>query len=180
MLKKFKAIKGKLTLFRHIQYPERTVDLRGNTYVLRELVGDDIKELLQVERLVYAGELPWTKSAFLSELYSRVKHLYIGVLYQERMIGFAGVRILGGDAHITNIAIIPEYQGKGLGSFLLAELEQYARKQTCDRLTLEVRLSNRDAQRLYRQLGFQSQAIKTAYYTEGNEDALDMVKFIDG
>ncbi|WP_430609573.1 ribosomal protein S18-alanine N-acetyltransferase [Enterococcus sp. DIV0876] len=180
MLKKFKAIKGKLSLFRHIQYPVREVDLRGTTYVFRELVGDDIKELLQVERLVYAGELPWTKSAFLSELYSRVQHLYIGVLFQERMIGFAGVRILGGDAHVTNIAIIPEYQGKGIGSFVLGELEHYARKQRCDRLTLEVRLSNRDAQRLYRQLGFISQAIKAAYYTEGNEDALDMVKYLHG
>ncbi len=64
-------------------------------------------------------ELPWTKSAFLSELYSRVKHLYLGILHNERMIGFIGVRILGADAHITNIAIIPDYQGKGIGSFLL-------------------------------------------------------------
>jgi ribosomal-protein-alanine N-acetyltransferase len=58
-------------------------------------------------------------------------------------------------------------------------MERYARKNKCDRLTLEVRLGNRDAQRLYRTLGFVSQAIKTAYYTEGNEDALDMVKFLN-
>jgi ribosomal-protein-alanine N-acetyltransferase len=89
------------------------------------------------------------------------------------------VRILGADAHITNIAIIPDYQGKGIGSFLIGEMERYARKNKCDRLTLEVRLGNRDAQRLYRTLGFVSQAIKTAYYTEGNEDALDMVKFLN-
>lgn len=110
MLKKFKTMTGKLALFRQIQYPERKKEIRGETYVVRELVGDDIKELLQVERLVYAGELPWTKSAFLSELYSRVKHLYLGILHNERMIGFIGVRILGADAHITNIAIIPDYQ----------------------------------------------------------------------
>ncbi|OOG27458.1 ribosomal-protein-alanine N-acetyltransferase [Enterococcus casseliflavus] len=179
MLKKFKTMTGKLAFFRQIQYPERKKEIRGETYVVRELVGDDIKELLQVERLVYAGELPWTKSAFLSELYSRVKHLYLGILHNERMIGFIGVRILGADAHITNIAIIPDYQGKGIGSFLLGEIERYARKNKCDRLTLEVRLGNRDAQRLYRTLGFVSQAIKTAYYTEGNEDALDMVKFLN-
>lgn len=87
--------------------------------------------------------------------------------------------MLGEDAHITNIAVIPEYQGRGVGSFLLTEIEQYARKNKCDRISLEVRLSNRDAQRLYRQLGFVSRAIKTAYYTEGNEDALDMVKFLN-
>ena len=179
MLKKFKSFKGKLPLFRKVPYPEQTKTIQDETYVIREIVGEDIKELLQVERLVYAGELPWTKSAFLSEIYSRFKHLYLCILQNERMIGFAGVRLLGEDAHITNIAVIPEYQGRGVGSFLLTEIEQYARKNKCDRISLEVRLSNRDAQRLYRQLGFVSRAIKTAYYTEGNEDALDMVKFLN-
>lgn len=131
-----------------------------------------------MERLVYAGELPWTKSAFLSEIYSRFKHLYLCILQNERMIGFAGVRLLGEDAHITNIAVIPEYQGRGVGSFVDWNRTVCA-KNKCDRISLEVRLSNRDAQRLYRQLGFVSRAIKTAYYTEGNEDALDMVKFLN-
>jgi ribosomal-protein-alanine N-acetyltransferase len=179
MLKKFKSFKGKLTLFRKVQYPQQIKMIRNESYTVREIVGDDIKELLQVERLVYAGELPWTKSAFLSEIYSRFKHLYLCILQNERIIGFIGVRLLGEDAHITNIAVIPEYQSKGIGSFLLAEVQQYALKNKCDRLTLEVRLSNIDAQRLYRKLGFVSRAIKTAYYTEGNEDALDMVKFLD-
>lgn len=48
MLKKFKTMTGKLALFRQIQYPERKKEIRGETYVVRELVGDDIKELLQL------------------------------------------------------------------------------------------------------------------------------------
>ena len=117
-VEKFKSFKGKLPLFRKVQYPEQTKTIQDETYVIREIVGEDIKELLQVERLVYAGELPWTKSAFLSEIYSRFKHLYLCILQNERMIGFAGVRLLGEDAHITNIAVIPEYQGRGVGSFV--------------------------------------------------------------
>ena len=54
MLKKFKSFKGKLTLFRKVQYPEQTKTIQDETYVIREIVGEDIKELLQVERLVYA------------------------------------------------------------------------------------------------------------------------------
>ena len=46
-------------------------------------------------------------------------------------------------------------------------------------MSLEVRLSNRDAQRLYRKLGYVSRAIKEGYYDETNEDALDMVKYIE-
>ena len=95
MLKNLNLSKRKLPLFRKVQYPEQTKTIQDETYVIREIVGEDIKELLQVERLVYAGELPWTKSAFLSEIYSRFKHLYLCILQNERMIGFAGVRLLG-------------------------------------------------------------------------------------
>jgi ribosomal-protein-alanine N-acetyltransferase len=48
----------------------------------------------------------------------------------------------------------------------------------CETLSLEVRVSNKDAQRLYRKLGFQSRTIKKGYYTEKNEDAVDMIKRI--
>ncbi len=49
----------------------------------------------------------------------------------------------------------------------------------CETLSLEVRISNQDAQRLYRKLGFQSRKVRKGYYTQTNEDALDMVKFLE-
>ncbi|BCA85533.1 ribosomal-protein-alanine acetyltransferase [Enterococcus saigonensis] len=176
MLKKFKAFFPKPP-FKSGNYTKRPYIDNPNWFV-REVANDDIKALLAVERNVYHGELPWTKSAFLTELISPLPHLYLCV-ENETILAFAGCRIIGNDAHITNIAVDPNFQGNGIGTFLMQELEHFAKKNNCLTMSLEVRLSNRDAQRLYRKLGYVSRAIKAAYYDQTNEDALDMVKYID-
>lgn len=176
MLKKFKALFPKPP-FKSAGYLKRIYPGHAAWFV-REVTNDDIKALLAVERNVYHGKLPWTKSAFLSELISPLPHLYLCV-EAEAILAFGGCRIIGNDAHITNIAVDPDFQGSGIGTFLLQELEHFAKKNGCLTMSLEVRLSNRDAQRLYRKLGYVSRAIKTAYYDQTNEDALDMVKYID-
>lgn len=178
MLKKFKGF-FRLHSFKKSRYPQRQVTIGNVSYHLREAVIGDIKNLIKVERLVYSGESPWGKSAFLAELYSHFKHLYLCAIKDDQIIGFIGVRIMGKEAHITNVAVIPDYQRKGIGGFLLKESEIFAQNNKCEFLTLEVRVSNKDAQRLYRKTGFVSRRIKTAYYSEANEDALDMVRFLD-
>ena len=178
MLKKFKAYARSLFQDKMI-YAEKTIEQIDRRYILRELTIEDIKELLDVEREVYNGELPWTKSAFMSELKSPLPHLYLGIFDNGRMIGFVGSRAFGLDCHITNIAVIPTYQRKNLGTKLIDEIEDFAIMNRCETLSLEVRISNQDAQRLYRKLGFQSRRVRKGYYTQTNEDALDMVKFLE-
>ncbi|OJG80838.1 ribosomal-protein-alanine acetyltransferase [Enterococcus ratti] len=148
-------------------------------YQLKELTPKDIKDLLSVEREVYNGELPWTKSAFLSELKSPFQHLYLGIFDEKKLFGFIGARILGLDCHITNIAITPFYQRKTIGTLLIDEIEKFAIMNRCETLSLEVKMSNQDAQRLYRKLGFQSKKVKKGYYTQTNEDGLEMIKFLE-
>lgn len=63
-----------------------------------------------------------------------------------------------------------------MGKLLIDEVEKFAIMNDCETLSLEVRLSNTDAQRLYRRLGFSARNIRKNYYTENNEDALDMIK----
>ncbi|WP_281738551.1 ribosomal protein S18-alanine N-acetyltransferase [Enterococcus dispar] len=176
MLKKFKALFPKPP-FKSAGYSSQSYPYHAE-WLVREVTNEDIKALLAVERKVYHGKLPWTKSAFLTELISPLPHLYLCV-ENETLIAFGGCRIIGNDAHITNIAVDPDFQGVGIGTFLLQELESFAHKHGCVTMSLEVRLSNRDAQRLYRKLGYVSRAIKTAYYDQTNEDALDMVKYIE-
>ncbi|MGX7164684.1 ribosomal protein S18-alanine N-acetyltransferase [Enterococcus massiliensis] len=179
MLKKFSLFIQQWPFKKRTNYPTRVKSIQGTDYLVRAMKREDIKALLQVERHVYAGEVPWTRAAFLSELLSSVPHLYLCLEYGGELVGFIGCRVTGNDGHITNIAILPTYQGRGLGTFLLEEIESYARKQRCEILSLEVRLGNRDAQRLYRKFGFVSRTIKNGYYDETNEDALDMVKYIN-
>lgn len=175
MLKKFESYLP-FFLKKKRQYVTKTKIVANNAYILREMTSSDIKELIQLERLVYAGITPWTKSAFLSELYSRHIHQYLCLLANDKIIGFVGVRVVFDDAHITNVAISPNFQNQGLGSLLLEEAEMFANKHKCQTMSLEVRVSNQDAQRLYRKKGYESRRILSAYYHEGNEDAVDMVK----
>lgn len=160
------------------QYNSQTITFETEEFLIRELEFSDVKELLAVQRLTYKEETAWTRSGFLSELYSRYTHLYLGVLHQEKMIGFMGVRVFLEDGHITNIAIIPEFQGWGIGSFLMKEAENFAKKNRCQTMSLEVRIGNSDAQRLYRRLGFVSRKVLPNYYNEEREDAIDMVKYL--
>lgn len=179
MLKKFKTFLQCLPFRQEETYPMQIQKIGENDYLIRKMAREDVKELIDVQRMVYDGKIPWTRSAFLSELLSALPHLYLCVEHSERLVGFIGCRLSDGDGHITNIAILPAYQGKGLGTFLLKEIEAYAIKNQCTSLSLEVRLGNREAQRLYRKVGFVSRAVKNGYYDETNEDTLDMVKYIN-
>lgn len=178
MLKKFKTLPLAIRHFfiKEIAYTPKEIQQADQTYQIRTMAVEDIKELLDIERAVYFGELPWTQSIFKSEIYSSIPHLYLSLIHQDRVVGFIGSRILGSDAHITNIAILPAYQGLGLGTSLIDEVQKFAIMSRCETMSLEVRVSNTDAQRLYRKLGFVSRSIKREYYTENAEDALDMIK----
>lgn len=179
MLKKFSHFWEHLPFFQKLLPPTEWVTIGAEKLLLRPLTSQDIKALLDLERVVYAGEVPWTRSAFLSELYSPLPHCYLGLEKEGTLIAFVGCRISGLDAHITNIAVLPAYQSRGIGSFLLQRMEVFARKKKCRTMSLEVRFTNKDAQRLYRKQGYVSRAIKENYYDESHEDALDMVKNLD-
>lgn len=174
MLKRFKAF---LSFLREqSDYLEKTVTLDDKTYHFREVFPKDIKALMHVQQLVYKEYQPWHRGAFLSELYSIHIHRYLCVSVHKKIIAFIGIRVVGSDAHITNIAVIPTYQNKGLGKQLLAEAEMFARQHGCQTMSLEVHISNSGAQRLYTTFGYTTRQVLTEYYSEGNEDALDMVK----
>lgn len=179
MLKKFNLFHSILGIFiKNRVYDEKTVEILGKEYFVRAINLDDIKDLLSIEREVYGGELTWTKTTFLVELQSTAPHLYLLIQKEEQTIGFIGCRLFGKDAHITNVAVLTTDQGNGIGSFLIREIMQFAKVNDCQTISLEVRLSNNNAQRVYRQLGFVSNTIKSDYYSEDKEDALEMILYL--
>lgn len=179
MLKRFKELWQNLGVKKAPQFERVVATIGQEHFVIRELTTEDIKELIEVQRAVYSGSLPLARSAFVSELVSPLSHLYLCAEKEQEIVAFCGCRIIGEDGHVTNVAVLPEFQGVGVGTFLLQQVEDFAKKRGCRTMSLEVRLSNRDAQRLYRKLGYVSRAIKEAYYDESNEDALDMVKYLE-
>jgi ribosomal-protein-alanine N-acetyltransferase len=90
------------------------------------------------------------------------------------IVGFAGMWLMLDEAHITTIAIHPEYRGQGLGELQLSSLIGIAYEINAQRVTLEVRVSNSVAQNLYRKYGFMVVGTRRRYYSDNNEDAYIM------
>ena len=91
----------------------------------------------------------------------------------SKVVAYGGFWGIIDEGHITNIAVVPELRGKRLGQMLVTGLMEIAKMRNIERMTLEVRVSNHSAQRLYERMGFETQGIRKKYY-EDKEDALIM------
>jgi ribosomal-protein-alanine N-acetyltransferase len=88
--------------------------------------------------------------------------------------GYGGVWLTVNEGHITTIASAPEMRRRGVGELVLNGLIDAARDLGAEVLTLEVRVSNIAAQKLYLKYGFAAKGTRRRYYTDNNEDALIM------
>ncbi|WP_153124587.1 ribosomal protein S18-alanine N-acetyltransferase [Peribacillus tepidiphilus] len=144
----------------------------SQTMTFRLMTEDDIDEVLVLERRSFT--LPWSREAFYNELNHNQYALYIVLEDEGKIVGYCGAWIVIDEAHITNIAILPEYRGRRLGEALLRKMMDIAIERGAKVMTLEVRVSNIIAQSLYEKLGFQKGGIRKRYYTDNGEDALVM------
>src|SRR5436305_6775264 len=90
------------------------------------------------------------------------------------IVGFAGLWLMVDEAHITTIAMHPDYRRQGLGELMLASLIDISYDVGAKWVTLEVRVSNSTAQNLYRKYGFREAGLRHRYYSDNQEDALIM------
>lgn len=137
----------------------------------------DVPGVLVVERLSFPT--PWSRQAFLSELFENDRAYYIVAKDKDRVIGYAGIWLIAGEGHVTNVAVHPDYRQQGIGRRLLVTLEELIRNRGGDRLTLEVRVSNTWAQHLYQSLGYVAAGLRKGYYRDNNEDAVIMWKELE-
>jgi [ribosomal protein S18]-alanine N-acetyltransferase len=144
----------------------------SQTMTFRLMTEDDIDEVLVLERRSFT--LPWSREAFYNELNHNQYALYIVLEDEGKIVGYCGAWLVIDEAHITNIAILPEYRGRRLGEALLRKMMDIAIERGAKVMTLEVRVSNIIAQSLYEKLGFQKGGIRKRYYTDNGEDALVM------
>jgi ribosomal-protein-alanine N-acetyltransferase len=92
----------------------------------------------------------------------------------EYILGFAGLWLMAGEAHITNIAVRESYRRQGMGELLLIALIDLALELGAQLMTLEVRASNTTAQSLYAKYGFIEVGLRRGYYTDNREDGVLM------
>lgn len=131
-----------------------------------------VRSVLRIEQQVYPR--PWSMSLFLSELALRSTRAYFVARVGRDVVGYAGLMMSVDDAHITTIAVDPRWHRNHIGMRLLLVLAREAIAREARSLTLEVRITNKGAQDLYRRFGFGPVGVRKNYYAETNEDALVM------
>ncbi|MDE6063517.1 MAG: ribosomal protein S18-alanine N-acetyltransferase [Lachnospiraceae bacterium] len=122
-----------------------------------------------------AFSMPWSAQDFL-DMVEREGTLYLVALHEGQPIGVCGVIDACGDGDISNVAVEEAWRGRGVGRTLVATLMEWGEEIGIRNYTLEVRVSNKAAIRLYESLGFQSEGIRLGFYEKPREDALIMWK----
>jgi [ribosomal protein S18]-alanine N-acetyltransferase len=132
-----------------------------------------LRKVLAIESQVYPR--PWSASLFLAEMSQRSTRTYIVAKNGSEVVGYAGMMYTGHEAHVTNIAVDPEWHGNKIGTRLLLTIVTEAIARGARSISLEVRVSNDVAQSLYEKFGFSVAGVRKGYYIETNEDAYVMV-----
>ena len=132
----------------------------------------DLAEVQAIERASFTS--PWPPHAYRSELESNRLATYLVARVGETVVGFAGMWLMVDEAHITTFATHPAWRRRRIGERLLLSLLDLAVDRRAREATLEVRLSNLAARRLYEKYGFRPVGLRPNYYSDDREDALVM------
>lgn len=182
---------------RDVTLEERRARIKPYFY-LEPMQLEDIQEVSQLDHRCFTN--PWPLSAYRRELNNPEGNFYV-VLRQrlpgaqlrqaeaesnplarvsrwlwsedekDPISGYAGMWIRAGEAHVTTIGVAPEIRGHGLGELLFVALFEEAIARDAEWLTLEVRVSNTQAKRLYEKYGLTIQGVRKRYYSDNGEDA---------
>ncbi|GAA1765963.1 ribosomal protein S18-alanine N-acetyltransferase [Kocuria aegyptia] len=141
------------------------------SWTLRPMVPADVPAVHALERRLFPVDA-WPLEMFTAELAQPVCWYWVAEQDGE-IIGYAGLMCLRPVGDVQTIAVVPEHEGRGIGSALLRTLHAQARELGATEVLLEVRADNPRAQRLYRRFGYEQIHTRPRYYRDG-ADALIM------
>ena len=139
---------------------------------LREMTPADVPAVHELERRLFPVDA-WPLQMFVAELAQAQTRRYLVAERAGRIVGYAGLMCIRPIADVQTIAVVPEQEGKGIGSALLTELIRESLLRRAEDVLLEVRADNPRAQQLYRRYGFEQIHVRPRYYRDG-VDALIM------
>jgi len=140
---------------------------------IRALTLSDLNDIEEIEYRSY--DTPWSRSMFAGEL-AKPASLCLGAFEGEQLGGYLIVSRYVDAWHIMNIAVSPDFRRRGVATALLERLFELTDDRSRRGYTLEVRVSNDGAIRLYERLGFTARGIRRGYYTDNREGALIMLR----
>ena len=140
---------------------------------INQMTSDDIEDVVNIEAEAY-GEHHWSKSSFYDEMNNNLAKYYCARNIQGKIVAYAGIWGIIDEAHITTIAVKPDFKRKHIGEALIVTILNECYDKKFKYLTLEVRESNIPAINLYKKYGFNSLGTRKGYYQDNNESALIM------
>ena len=143
------------------------------TVQIEEMTTEDVNEVIKIEEASY-GEHHWSKDSFYSEVSNNLARYYVAKDENNNILGDIGSWFIIEEAQITNVSVSPEQRRKSIGEALLVHVVQQCYKEKIKYITLEVRVSNEPAIKLYEKYQFKSLGTRKHYYQDNNEDALIM------
>ena len=138
---------------------------------IKRMEREHVSQIAEIEKKAFAD--PWSEESFQGELDNPLACYFVAEKDSE-VLGYGGLWEIAGEGNITNIAVKEGFRGQKIGSRILSAMIAYAREHRFSFLTLEVRVSNEPAKRLYEKYGFRPVGLRRGYYPDNREDALLM------
>jgi len=141
---------------------------------LRLMRQEDVPQVTEIDREAFPTL--WPPANYQHELKNGLAHYIVACDAEagHHIMGFSGLWMLVDEAHITNIAVREKHRRQGIGETLLIAIVELAIELGANLITLEVRASNSEAQKLYAKYGFVRVGLRRGYYTDNREDAVLM------
>ncbi len=140
---------------------------------IEQMNKEDVEAVIRIEEEAY-GKHHWAKSSFYDEMSNNLAKYYVARIPNGEIVGYAGTWHIIDEGHLTTIAVKREYLRNHIGEAILKTIIDDCYKSEIKYLTLEVRVSNIPAIKLYEKYGFKSLGTRKGYYQDNNEDALIM------
>ena len=138
---------------------------------------EHLPQICRLERICF--DSPWLPESFRQEV-ARMQHGGASRVLLEcgRVRAYSVAWFSVGEGHLGNLAVSPRHRGRGFARALMEDLVGEAEQRNAHSIWLEVRTGNTRAVRLYELFGFEPVTIRRNYYTQEQEDALVMVRYM--
>ena len=144
---------------------------------IKKMGMEHLDEVFEIEKNSFSS--PWSKESLKKDLTENKHAVYLVALNDNKVVGYAGMWHIVNEGHITNVAVCENHRRMGIGGKIVAELINLAKGLEMAGITLEVRINNLAAQRMYTKFGFRPEGFRKNYYTDTGEDAVIMWKWFE-
>lgn len=143
-----------------------------NSFIIVPIEQRHISPIAKLEKVCFSE--PWSAEGLLDSYKNGTK--FFAAENGSHLVGYIGIKAVIDEGYITNVAVFPQYRGKGTATALINKVFEFAKEKSLSFVSLEVRVSNSEAVSLYEKLGFVAEGRRKDFYRNPREDALIMTK----